>query len=76
MSKWNYQTNSPNPTYIHNGNPTKLKKIINAIIKNEAKKIISHENIYLNKKKTVNIYIIAIHFIKKFKSIFLKSIKK
>jgi thioredoxin reductase len=44
MSKWNFQTNSPNPTFIHNGNDSKLRNIINDLKNKELNKIMSPLN--------------------------------
>ena len=52
MSKWNYETKSPNPTYIHNGNHLKLDTIIEDLKLKELKKILNPLNfIKLNKLK-------------------------
>lgn len=69
MTKWSHQKNRPQPAYIHNGNPIKLKKIVNGIIKNEAKAIIAKENLNAIDEKQKNNFVI--NFIKKIKSNFL-----
>ena len=77
MSEWDYESNCPKPTYVHNGNPEKLEKIIEDIISKEINQIfefdkfISKENYSLTKKikaklkRVLRKLMIKFNFIKK-----------